>query len=928
VQKSTVPKRGKFYLLTVGIDEYQNHTPLEGAKNGAREYRKILEDKYGFTDIRELEDQEANADAIHLAIRAYITGNRDNARDFEVETPKIQLSKEDSLIIWLSGHGDKDEKDETSTFFIPYDGVEISTSNWLDHSRFLKYIRKIKAKKILLISDSCFSGGLLGYRKSKLSSNSKINATDVKLTSRQVVTSGGLEFVPDRMPEEAQSYFAKALLKVLEEFEGPVLKTHTLFENIMAEYSSNEYQGIARPRFGHLPNCDGQGGEFLFFNSLYNDQREHSKNKTDIQLEDQESLWRKQKIFTLSIVFILPLLIGLLSYANFTRQSKLNIANERQFEKQALTEAQAVDTVEAYTDLLANFPSLEEIALARIEKIKTANIFQEDQNAYLNAISDPNEGALLKYLNKFPDGTYADNVRARIEILSNKKNLSEKQKADQVAWALAREENSIKAYQKYLNGYPNGAYSPEASIIIEYAEKSAQNQIRQLREAPTIHENLQRNFKVDVDKSLYRNPTAGEIINAPAGTVLKPVSNELLVQTSPPQYSYTDSPSSTVSNVTPSAQARPQTSTSEADLKTQTVLTNKYEGTKSSTNQRKQILISGEFGSYYNTKLSKIGDDNLFVLVGRLGIRLDADGLEISRFSFNDQNIYKFGGLEETQDKGLVLVGQTSSGFLSSDKAVAIKLNRSGDISWRKTYGIGSDSELRAAIQTNDGGYLLVGSTKIKENDQENVKALIVKTGQNGRKIWHETYGIENARALSAAQLKTGEYIVSGYVFEDDGINSRNPWVQKISTTGTKIWSETWESKYGSDVEQVILGEDSEIYLVGDFQSQKSQNSICAAQLSSSGKLNWERSCITRAIEVGLLYNSETLMVSDRGTVRSFDRNGNEKIAIFRTNPNDYIQVNGLVKFDKNVWVLSHHNPTRGNGKGNLSLTKIPKHLN
>jgi uncharacterized caspase-like protein len=77
------------------------------------------------------------------------------------DTLPKQLSKADRLLIYFSGHGDQEEGkgSERIGYLIPFDGRKdalYSTCIPMDQLRTLS--RKIKAKQVLFILDSCFSG--------------------------------------------------------------------------------------------------------------------------------------------------------------------------------------------------------------------------------------------------------------------------------------------------------------------------------------------------------------------------------------------------------------------------------------------------------------------------------------------------------------------------------------------------------------------------------------------------------------------------------------------------------------------------------------------------------------------------------------------------------------------------------------------------
>jgi len=290
---------GDFHLLAIGIDTYDNHDNLNGAVNGAEAICEILQRKYGFKTANSVFIPEENADSevIHSAIRAYIDDDPNDEYNTNPQKAVIPLTEDDYLLIWFSGHGERDKKIYKSTFFVPKDGDKKSTSNWISHTRFLEYIDEIKARKVLLISDSCFSGGIFQTRKLNYFFKKFISRKELKSVSRQAITSGRLELVPD-LGDRIHSYFSRELLNVLEENKEPVIDASSITSKIKKRLQG--FNHIPTPVIGNLACTNGSLGEFLFFN------QESVKSKFSENIEQQ-----KQKIIGKTTSSLIPLRVVL-----------------------------------------------------------------------------------------------------------------------------------------------------------------------------------------------------------------------------------------------------------------------------------------------------------------------------------------------------------------------------------------------------------------------------------------------------------------------------------------------------------------------------------------------------------------------------------------------------------------------------------------
>ncbi len=242
--------KGDQWLFVIGIDTYINWPRLKTAVNDAKSVRDVLLSRYYFDKdhLIELYDEQAT--------RRNILG--------KLHFLAKKVRKDDSLVIFYAGHGHLDSITKAGSWIPIGSGVE-DTSAWITNHDIKNYLRvdAIKAKHILLVSDSCFSGDFFRGHRGKLPEVTDIVIKKAyKLTSRQAITSGGLEPVGDEGFGK-NSVFSHFLVKTLKENQKPFLVPSNFFPDIKAGVAENAEQF---PMFGSLKDTGGQqGGEIILF---------------------------------------------------------------------------------------------------------------------------------------------------------------------------------------------------------------------------------------------------------------------------------------------------------------------------------------------------------------------------------------------------------------------------------------------------------------------------------------------------------------------------------------------------------------------------------------------------------------------------------------------------------------------------------------
>ena len=158
----------------------------------------------------------------------------------------------DNFLIFYAGHGMWD-KDAEIGYWLPSDASRNSKLACYN-STLRDYLRAIKSKHTLLISDACFAGSIFKSRSAFTDATLAINKL-YELPSRKAMTSGTFTEVPD------QSVFLKYMIDRLQNNLEKYLTSEQLFSRFRMAVINNS---SVLPQYGVIQDVGDEGGDFIF----------------------------------------------------------------------------------------------------------------------------------------------------------------------------------------------------------------------------------------------------------------------------------------------------------------------------------------------------------------------------------------------------------------------------------------------------------------------------------------------------------------------------------------------------------------------------------------------------------------------------------------------------------------------------------------
>ena len=171
-------------------------------------------------------------------------------------------------------------------------------------------------------------------------------------------------------------------------------------------------------------------------------------------------------------------------------------------------------------------------------------------------------------------------------------------------------------------------------------------------------------------------------------------------------------------------------------------------------------------------------------------IKTDSNGTEEWNQTYGGNDHDTGYSIKQTEDNGYILCGQTDSFGNGSNDIFLVKTDSVGNEIWHQTFG-GNNWEIGMSLQiTNDGGYVITGSTNSYGNGNDDV--FVVKTNSEGIELWSHTYGGNDSdNGLSIQQTIDNGFIITGSTYSY-GNGNADVWIVKTDIEGKEQWSNTF----------------------------------------------------------------------------------------------------------------------------------------
>jgi hypothetical protein len=219
----------------------------------------------------------------------------------------------------------------------------------------------------------------------------------------------------------------------------------------------------------------------------------------------------------------------------------------------------------------------------------------------------------------------------------------------------------------------------------------------------------------------------------------------------------------------------------------------------------------------------------------------------------------------------------------------AVKMSSTGQIQWKVNHGGSGDDEAFSACETDDGNYVIVGTTQSSDidvaanNGGHDIWVLKIRSSDGGIE-WEKTYGGSNNDEGRAIAFSTFDGLfIAGNTTSNDGMLVNAPyyypdrnriWVLKINPdTGAEEWNRVYGGSDGLDeANDMRMDMNNNLYILGVSASTDGERSTGAI----GGQDAWLLKLDARSETIGSIIGQHSFggMNNDVGRSMRFTEDG------------------------------------------------------
>ena len=243
-------------------------------------------------------------------------------------------------------------------------------------------------------------------------------------------------------------------------------------------------------------------------------------------------------------------------------------------------------------------------------------------------------------------------------------------------------------------------------------------------------------------------------------------------------------------------------------------------------------------------------------------------GLEWNE-SYGLPNIHESAnGLIQTADNGYAMIG-TSLNYSGTNDIYFVRTNSSGIKLWDKYIDSGYVDGGNSLVESQDGGFLLTGTTRdLSGNDD----LWILKLNATGDLQWNRSLSVPNFSMLPGSLINVSDgYVIGGVAYSKTQVHQQ-VWVMKFDFNGNQIWNTTFGNSQSNDFfGGMVQTSDLGFAVLARSSDNPIGQGIWLIKLNSTGQIVWDSKYAGLAAEAIKEYQDGGLIIAGSGTIPGTD---------------------------------------------------------
>ncbi len=211
--------------------------------------------------------------------------------------------------------------------------------------------------------------------------------------------------------------------------------------------------------------------------------------------------------------------------------------------------------------------------------------------------------------------------------------------------------------------------------------------------------------------------------------------------------------------------------------------------------------------------------------------------------------------LVATNDGGYIVLGSTTSFGAAGEDSWILKLDSAGNVMWQKTYGGSGYYEPGSIVPTSDGGYVVAGSTRSFSSD--GYAMWVLKLDEMGNIIWQKSYqgGANDDTASAILPTSDGGYLVVGKTFTRSF--GHDGWLLRLDRAGNVLWHRTYGDIPDEGFYSIVPASDGGYLVTASSPSPfTGMRGTWVLKLDEQGNMTWQRTYSSSGYEGASIFAS------------------------------------------------------------------------